>query len=402
MVIGLTWAVVFSCGGPPDENVSMYLGSPGRTSDYDTQPAIKGEVKWAFQANPWTTSSPVIDHGVVYFGSGVYLIAVDATTGEELWRFETGDPVRSSPAVSDGVVFIGSHDGHLYALDAKKGQELWKFKTGDRVVSSPVVSNGLVLVGSRDAHMYALDAPTGAERWRFQTGKDIPVRSPIKSEELWNNLITGIRTSPAVSDRTVVFGASDGKYYALDLETGQERWAFKTAGPAIFTTAPIGDGVVYVPEGDPLGRGGVASLLALDLETGDEIWRFDLGSDLWVNGVAVSEGVAYVGLKDRSDKIHVAAIDVETTRELWRHKVGPGDIVFYKDGARRDPLVVGIPAVASNVVYIGNTRFNLHALSIDTGNEIWDIETSQVRSSPTVADGTLYFTSVDGFLYAVE
>ena len=394
--------------GPPVENLPMYLGSLGRTNFYDTEPAVKGEVKWKIQVVPRTTSSPVIDDGVVYFGSGLNLIAVDAETGQELWRFETEDTVRSSPAVSDGVVFIGSYDGHLYAVDAKTGQEVWKFETGDRVLSSPAVSDGLVLVGSKDGQMYALDTVTGDERWRFQTGAPIVV----DEESAWTDFLPGVFTSPAVSDGMVVFGASDLNYYALDLETGQRRWTFGTGGTEnLFATPAIADGLVYLPE--PFGSLGsqgpykLGNLLALDLETGEERWRFGLGEIILANGVAVSEGVAYVGIHTgdqvnaTSISVFVSAIDVQTRLELWRAKVGISPLRF--GGGLPNAPVNSIPAVAGNVVYVSNTRGSFHALFSGTGDVIWEIKTADtVNSSPTIADGVAYFTGMDGFLYAVE
>ena len=435
--IGMTLAVAVSCGvledeptptptalptatpttvptpvaGPPVETLPMYLGSLGRTNAYDTEPAAKGVVKWKFQVVPRTTSSPVIDDGVVYFGSGIRLMAVDAATGEEIWRFETEDTVRSSPAVSDGVVFIGSYDGHLYAVDAKTGQEVWKFKTGDRVLSSPAVTDGTVLFGSKDGHLYAVDTATGEERWKFQTGEPKLATEQPDDPEAWDNFLPGVFTSPAVADGLVIFGASDLNYYAVDLETGQQRWTFETGGSeSLFATPAIADGVVYVPE--PFGELGAqgpfrhVSLLALDAKTGEEQWRFDLGEITLANGVAVSEGVAYVGIQRGTPgsgkaPAFVSAIDVQTKQELWRQNLGK-TAGLYNAGLPEAP-VNSIPAVAGNVVYIGNTQRNFHALFKGTGDAIWDIEISAlVNSSPTIADGVVYFTGMDGFLYAVE
>lgn len=49
----------------------------------------------------------------------------------------------------------------------------WKFKTG-RVVeawfSSPSVSGGVIYFGSDDGYLYALNAQTGELKWKFKTG----------------------------------------------------------------------------------------------------------------------------------------------------------------------------------------------------------------------------------------
>jgi outer membrane protein assembly factor BamB len=56
--------------------------------------------------------------GINYRNNSCSLVAVDIKTGKEKWKFESGDGVYSSPAVSDGVVYFGS-GYHLYAVDIK-------------------------------------------------------------------------------------------------------------------------------------------------------------------------------------------------------------------------------------------------------------------------------------------
>ena len=64
--------------------------------------------------------------------------------------------------------------------------------------------------------------------------------------------------------------------------------------------------------------------------------------------------------------------------------------------------IFSVPAVADNVVYVGGGN-HLRALLTSTGDLLWEVPTAQVvNSSPFVAGGVVYFTSVDGYLYAVE
>jgi outer membrane protein assembly factor BamB len=44
----------------------------------------------------------------------------------------------------------------------------WKFKTEGEVWSSTVVVGGVVYFGSYDDHLYAVDIETGQEKWRFE------------------------------------------------------------------------------------------------------------------------------------------------------------------------------------------------------------------------------------------
>jgi outer membrane protein assembly factor BamB len=158
-------------------------------------------------------SSPVVEGGAVFFGSGDgHLYAVDAATGSLRWRFRTGDVVHASPAFADGIVYAGSWDGRFYALDARSGEQRWMFQAGvDQLLhnqqgfqSSPAVVNGVVYTGCRDGHVYALDARTGQERWRVDTAAS------------WVN------ATPAVSEGRVYFGTSDSSLYrVVDAASGR-------------------------------------------------------------------------------------------------------------------------------------------------------------------------------------
>ena len=76
---------------------------------------------------------------------------------------------------------------------------VWKFKTDVRNVwfgSSPAIADGVVYVGSEDGRLYALDARTGQEKWRFKTDG-------------------AIVSSPAVAGGVVYFASTDGYLYAV-------------------------------------------------------------------------------------------------------------------------------------------------------------------------------------------
>ena len=53
-----------------------------------------------------------------------------------LWTWEGGEVFESSPVIDNGVVYIGSGASELIALDINSGKLLWKFKTGKEVGES--------------------------------------------------------------------------------------------------------------------------------------------------------------------------------------------------------------------------------------------------------------------------
>ena len=86
--------------------------------------------------------------------------------------------------------------------------------------------DGVVYVGSRDNYLYALDADSGDLRWQYKTGRDV-------------------ESSPAVVDGVVYVGSLDNYVYALDADSGQLRWRYET-GRDVYSSPAVVAGVVYV------------------------------------------------------------------------------------------------------------------------------------------------------------
>src|SRR5206468_2253697 len=132
--------------------------------------------------------APTVADGMVYFGSGDTLYAVDADTGVEMWRVKYADEVARSPIVSGNTIYIIGdyvkmsrygdvvyHQSNLYAVRRQNGQQLWKFDPwpGDeqvRKLGNPVVAaDGTVYctstdsIGDEPGDVYALDGETGRQ-----------------------------------------------------------------------------------------------------------------------------------------------------------------------------------------------------------------------------------------------
>lgn len=70
---------------------------------------------------------------------------------------------------------------------------------------------------------------------------------------------------------------------------------------------------------------------------------------------------------------------------------------------RTGGLVTSSPTVANGIVYFGSNDYNLYALDAASGQQQWSFLTGkEVYSSPTVANGIVYFGSMDGKIYALN
>ncbi|HMK34380.1 MAG TPA: PQQ-binding-like beta-propeller repeat protein [Desulfomonilaceae bacterium] len=145
----------------------------------------------------------------------------------------------------------------------------WKFKADD-VVSSPIVSHGAVYFGSWDGNFYAVDVQTGREKWRFTTQGSVHSR-------------------PALSDGSICFGSGDSYLYCLQTESGRLNWKFKTGGPVYSSPIILGE-VVYFGSGD-------GHVYAVRFASGIEKWKFR--TDAAVHSTpAMGEGIVCFGSDD--------------------------------------------------------------------------------------------------------
>ncbi len=359
--------------------------------------AAKGTELWKFKTGASINSSPAVVNGKVYFLSldgNAY--ALDASTGKQLWKFATGGESRlnvakiygiapsrevvpdpwdfyiSSPAVDGGTVYFGSGDHNIYALDALTGNLLWKYQAGDVVHSSPAIANGVVYIGCWDGVLYALDAKSGQPKWKFATGVDA------------NHFMQGIPGSAAIADGIVVFGSRDNNIYALDAKSGKEIWRQGNNGSWVIASPAIKDGVVYITTSDTM------KLRALELKTGAPLFDFPYKA-YGFSSPAIAAGHAYFGTFDGavydadliSHKLN-GEFRVEASRAHKELLTEDGHLntnaIFGPMGPDGNPnntidaSIVGIdrllqlgsilssPAVANGIVYVGSADGSVYAL----------------------------------------
>ena len=181
---------------------------------------------------------------------------------------------------------------------------------------------------------------------------------------------------------------------------GTVQWAFKTGGP-IVTSPAIVDGVVYIASLD-------GHLHAIDQETGKEIWKFKSRMPI-ASSPAVAGGMLYFVSSTGS----LAAIDVKTGQPKWvfaaeyEKKFEAKNLHGYPPAAQTIPdawdIFTSSPAVVDGTVYFGSGDGNVYAVDAEAGLVRWKFPTKDVvHSSPAVVGGTVYIGSWDSNLYAID
>lgn len=235
----------FRQASPVLEGDYLYVGS-SNSNLYKVNPA-DGTIVWEFKADKMIRTTPYVKDDSVYVGSWKGTIyCVNKETGSEKWSYKTKGIVNSDFASIDNSILIGSRDTHLYAIDMESGEVNWSYRFTDRswIESSCVVVNNNIILGSSDSMKLLSLSSTGEVNWTFNTGG-------------WS------WGTPAVVEDTVYIGSikapsytyfphSDMKLYAVDLNSGEEKWSYEPGrrgsgfiAGGVYTTPVIDNGIVY-------------------------------------------------------------------------------------------------------------------------------------------------------------
>ncbi|MEK6281380.1 MAG: PQQ-binding-like beta-propeller repeat protein [Acidobacteriota bacterium] len=263
--------------------------------------------------SPIGESSPAYSNNVVYIGDlGGWLNALNASNGQKLWAFKTDNEIKSSPVVVGDRLLIGSYDQNLYCLSTRNGAVLWKVRTNGPVHSTPSVSGGLAFVAGCDEVFRAIRISDGKEMFTVSsgayTGASPALRgtaayygtfdNEVLSVDLTNRSIAWryehperkfpFYSSAAVTSARIVLGGRDKLVHGLT-PAGKAAWTFATRA-RVESSPAIAGGRVFVGSND--GR-----FYVLNLNTGEKLWEFTAGSPLSASP-AIARGRIVIGAQD--------------------------------------------------------------------------------------------------------
>lgn len=286
------------------------------------------------------------------------------------WTFDTEYTIASTPAVWKDHVVVGNSAGSVYALSVNNGKKQWTFQAKESIFSSPEIADRKVVFGSSDKHIYCLKVENGKLLWQFTT------QSPVVA-------------APKIENGIVYVGGSDGKFRAITLSSGELLWQFDGVAGFVETKPLIHQDKVIFGAWDTY-------LYALYKKDGKLAWKWTNGNP----GVLFSPAACLPVVQQ--DKIFIVApdrfmtaIDSKTGATIWRtnaHKVRES-IGISEDGnniyarCMEDTLLAFSAAAAIPEL--------IWATSCGYG---YDINPSM----PNEKDGTIFFSTKNGFLFAVD
>src|SRR5208282_4413530 len=178
------------------------------------------------------------------------------------------------------------------------------------------------------------------------------------------------------------------------------KWKFHTGGRVVSSPA-VAAGVVYVGSTD-------GNLYAVDLASGMQNWKFEAKSRI-TSSPAVAGGLVYFSAYDGA----LYAVDAADGRLKWKFQTGgerryAGTHLHGSQPAGEtmpDPFdfYLSSPVVWNGTVFFGSGDGNLYALNAATGAPNWKFKTGDVvHASPAIANGTVFIGSWDSYFYALD
>jgi eukaryotic-like serine/threonine-protein kinase len=326
-----------------------------------------GKILWRYDTNGMITIPPTIGGGQVFVASDIgsthFLRAIDATTGAPIWQYLRKNPPEcmcSQASILSGNLLFAQSDGHsLYAFEpngAAPSKRLWQFPGNGAALTSPVVADGRVIFGSGDHNVYALDAKSGAVEWTATTGYIFTANPLVESgvvvigdqggnidgfnlsngKSLWSFAAGAIDVAAAAQAGIAYLVSEDHFVYALDIDSGQQRWQYGMDDYAQFSPVIAGNRVIVA------NRAG--ELLGLDRLTGKRAWQINLSGTPFSQPIFWPANNAIV-LKINDHQI--GAFDAATGNPLWLYTT---------------PLVVTSPVVNDDSVTVATSGGEVVAL----------------------------------------
>lgn len=286
--------------------------------------------------------------------------------------FSEQDPLRLRLDVDNGVIFAMNPKGEVTAYKGK--QRLWETKVTKQELTSGVeAADGLVVVASRKGQVFALDQQTGEQKWTAQ--------------------LSGAVISPAlIQTGRVILVANDGTVFALDEATGQQAWTYKMANAA-FSLRGQASPVSLDPRTIAVASSN-GYLYAIDSLT---------GAPRMQRRVAVSDG--------RSDIQRLVDIDAEpvvvgqyVVTNSFQGQVTVLDLAAQRVAWSVDASSINRPEVAENKVFVAQRDGKLKAFDLATGQELWENEQLLNRnlSNPVLLGQQLVVGDLDGVLHLID
>jgi outer membrane protein assembly factor BamB len=264
-------------------------------------------------------------------------------------------------------------DAKVIAFDQTNGRRLWTANVSSEVLSPPQTDGRVVIAQTVDGRVFALDPASGQQRWVYES--TVPALSLRGSSK------------PVIAGSIVVAGFSNGMVAAVDANNGFLLWEERVAIPQgrydIERIIDV-DGDLLLAGSTLFATSYQGNLMAFDLQSGRIVWGMP-GSTY--HGVALGLGNIYWV----DNFSHVFAVQNNTERTVWEND---------QLRLRR----ISAPTAFNNYIVVGDFEGYLHLISQIDGRFVGRtrIDRSGIRANILSDSGILYVYGNSGTLTALR
>lgn len=298
---------------------------------------------------------------------------------------------KSTPLILGDYVYLGTDLDGFVKVHKETGEKAWSVNIGKHpahktIFSSACELDGIIFFGAYDGKFYALDSESGAAKW-------------IYDDCDW------IGSSPcvdAVSGRVFV-GLEHGRLgergsvVALEAESGKKLWEFTS--PAYTHASPF-----FIEQHNQVCIGGNEGILRLlDAETGKLIWQFETEGGKFYDG---QSGFS------RGDIKMWPAYDLQTDQIAFTSMDGWLYVLSRSDGSLRYRVasekndttyrigINGAPIFTEQHILFAGLDKYVYCCDKVSGEMVWSKPTgARIFSSPLVINERVFVGNNNGCLW---
>jgi polyvinyl alcohol dehydrogenase (cytochrome) len=413
------------------------------------------KLKWAFgfPGAVRSVAQPTIFGGHIFVGSETGKVySLDAKSGCTYWEFDADADVRSAIVVGEDtsgwIAYFGDQHANVYAVNAVTGTLLWKVRSEKHplaiITGSPTLGGGVLFVPVASSEevaaadpqysccsfrgsLSAFDAATGRLLWKSFTIPEAPTARGANSvgAQLMGPSGAAILSSPTFDiAKGMIYATTGNNYSDPPTDTSDAILAFSAGSGELKWSRQITTSDAYNLGCGPSRSNANCPASNTSASDGPDL---DFASSAIL--VDLPNGKRALVAEQKSGV--VTAVDSDRQGEvLWQRRIGGGGDVdgiqwgIASDGSKIyaavsdvkvDAVVPGTPGAQvsklnARVAFLLNGRVGggLHALKVDSGDEIWQTPHPGCNDAPkctpaqsaavTVIPGVVFSGGLDGHL----
>ena len=280
--------------------------------------------------------------------------------GKRIWNKKLNLDISTGITLGFNKLLLSSSNGEVFCLSKDSGETIWQYSTSGEVLSPPATNGDIVAIQNIDGRVTAVDLDTGEFRWDY--------RSVIP------NLTLRGTSEPSFNEGFLYVGFANGNLAKIEPRSGVTQWEI----PITTSQETSEIGRIVDIDGNFVFSSGIAfvatfqgDIAALDIRSGRFIWKEKTST---ANDLLSSRGKIIVV----DEKDQVLAYSQNSGNLEWLNKD------FYLRG-------LSSPNKLKSLIVYGDYQGFLHALDISKGEQVARkrVSRSKIISISTIDENVL-------------